>query len=117
MGETNITAVDGMTCGCARQAETLKQLGCDMKVQYEGDSQESRARYSHQYRECMDSRDTQYFIGQLRCDPNGNFDTAQCISQVSHEPSSHRREVKLFLDNRRRLQPHLRAGDVLLLLR
>ena len=75
-----------MTCGCARQAETLKQLGCDMEVQYEGDSQESRARYSRQYRECMDSRHTQYFIGQLRCDPNGNFDTAQCISQVSHEP-------------------------------
>ena len=80
--ETNITAVDSMTCGCARQAETLRQLGCDMAVEFEGEGKESMARYSKAYTECMANPDTQYLTGQLRCDPNGNFDTAQCISQV-----------------------------------
>ena len=86
--ETNMTAVDSMTCGCARQAETLKELGCDMAVKFEGESPEKLALYRYRYGECMSRTDNQYFTGQLRCQPNGNFDTAQCISQTTDEDFS-----------------------------
>ena len=83
--ETNMTAVDQMTCGCARQAETMRELGCAMKVKYEGDSPASQERYRRDLRECLAGQDTDFFFGQLRCNPNGNFDTAQCISQTTEE--------------------------------
>ena len=44
--ETNMTAVDRMTCGCARQAQTMRELGCAMKVKYDGNSPASQTRYS-----------------------------------------------------------------------
>merc|ERR1719361_2896811 len=49
----------------------MRELGCAMKVKYAGDSPAGQ--------------DTDFFFGQLRCDPNGNFDTAQCISQTTEE--------------------------------
>ena len=42
------------------------------------------SRFEEEYAECMNSETNDYFTaGQLRCDPNGNYDEAQCIQQVA----------------------------------
>ena len=51
-----------------------------MAVEYEGPGQE--ARYQTQLQRCLADQELQYFPGLLRCQPNGDYDPAQCIAQV-----------------------------------
>ena len=82
--ETNMTvAVGSMTCGCAREAAELKEMGCAMKIKYDGPASRHIEWYEQEYTDCINNKDKEsYFPGQLRCLPNGNYDTAQCIAQV-----------------------------------
>ena len=51
------------------------------------------SRFEEEYAECMNSETNDYFTaGQLRCNPNGNYDEAQCIQQVT---SANNDEFKL----------------------
>jgi len=85
--ELNMTvAKSSMTCGCAREAEDLKEIACNMQVKYDGPERDSIARYEEQYKDCMASKQ-EYFPGHLRCMPNGNYDTAQCIAQTTDVPN------------------------------
>jgi len=86
--ETNMTvAVNSMTCGCAREAEELKEIGCGMKVQYNGPASRNAEKFKKEYEDCMNSKES-YFPRHLRCSPNGNFDVAQCIEQTTDAPSN-----------------------------
>jgi len=86
--ELNMTvAVNSMTCGCAREAAELKEMGCGMKVKYDGPESRSMGRFEQEYTECMNSQES-YFPGQLRCMPNGNYDMAQCIAQTTDAPNN-----------------------------
>ena len=42
--ETNMTEVDMMTCSCARDSHTLKQMGCLMKTKFDGNNPASQER-------------------------------------------------------------------------
>eukprot|EP00092_Neocalanus_flemingeri_P031901 GFUD01034655.1.p1 GENE.GFUD01034655.1~~GFUD01034655.1.p1 ORF type:complete len:486 (+),score=98.25 GFUD01034655.1:65-1459(+) len=86
--ETNMTtAVDSMTCACAREADELKEIGCSMSVKYDGPASRSVERFDQDYTKCIASRES-YFPGHLRCLPNGNYDTAQCIEQTTDAPNN-----------------------------
>jgi len=90
--ETNLTEIEKMTCDCARDSYMLKEMGCNMKVKFDGDVSElSKQRFTKAYEECMNSEDEEYFTGgHLRCSSNGNYDEAQCIQQTydnSYHPS------------------------------
>jgi len=86
--ETNMTqAVDVMNCACAREAEDLKEMGCGMRVKYDGPSSRSVERFEAEYTECLNNRES-YFPGHLRCLPNGNYDVAQCIQQTTDAPNN-----------------------------
>ena len=81
--ETNMTSVDMMTCECARHDHLMKEMGCNMKVKYDGDSQVSKTRFKADYEQCMRNEANEYFTGgHLRCEPNGNYDEAQCVKQT-----------------------------------
>jgi len=84
--ETNMTAAENMTCACASQVWELKAHGCAMLVNYDGAGSDGsgtagRARFKQEYEDCL-KKPEQYFPKHLRCQPNGNFDTAQCIEQT-----------------------------------
>ena len=38
-------ALSSMTCGCAREAMELKEMGCGMKVKYDGPAPKNMERY------------------------------------------------------------------------
>jgi len=79
--ETNMTAAKDMTCACASQVWELRAQGCAMLVKYDGSGEASRKRFKEDYERCMADQE-KYFPSHLRCQPNGNFDTAQCIEQT-----------------------------------
>jgi len=80
--ETNMTAAKDMTCACASQVWELKAQGCAMQVNYDGSGEASRKRFKEAYEACLNDPEDKYFPNHLRCQPNGNFDTAQCIEQT-----------------------------------
>merc|ERR1719334_2241321 len=55
-----------------------------MKVPFEGDSSKSKERFEEEYAKCLEGPD-KYFPRHLRCQPNGNFDSAQCIEQTTFD--------------------------------
>jgi len=69
----------GMNCKCAREAELIREIGCNMQVDYYGNTNsETTAEFEEEYKHCTNLNE-HYFLDQLRCLPNGNFDTAQCV--------------------------------------
>merc|ERR1711915_114066 len=86
--ETNMTAaLSSMTCGCAREAMELKEMGCGMKVKYDGPAPKNMKRYKQEYEECLNTKES-YYPSMLRCLPNGNYDAAQCIEQTTDAPNN-----------------------------
>ena len=110
---TNMTSVDMdlMTCDCARDAHMMKEMGCAMEVKWDGDTESSRRRYKEAFTKCMEREDAGYFsaghlrsennttqqnnfltrTSNFRCQPNGNYDEAQCVQQTyddSYHPAS-----------------------------
>jgi len=79
--ETNMTAAKDMTCACASQVWELRAQGCAMLVNFDGSGEKSGARFKEDYEKCLHEEE-KYFPNHLRCQPNGNFDTAQCIEQT-----------------------------------
>ena len=43
--ETDMAKADEMDCKCSRESNDLKELGCGMRVQWNGDSSRSKERY------------------------------------------------------------------------
>merc|ERR1719447_819043 len=87
-----------MNCGCAREMEELQEIGCNMMVDYDGNTEGSEERFAQDYTECM-KNDQTYFQDHMRCMPNGNFDDAMCIAQVlEDEDDSEDEEVCFCLD-------------------
>jgi len=80
--ETNMTAAKDMSCACASQVWELKAQGCAMQVNYDGSGEASRKKFQEDYEACLNDPEEKYFPNHLRCQPNGNFDTAQCIEQT-----------------------------------
>ncbi|XP_023348408.1 uncharacterized protein LOC111717133, partial [Eurytemora carolleeae] len=72
---------EGVNCGCGREIEVIKTMGCSLQVDYDGDTELSKAKFGAEYTECIQNQ-PQYFKDHLRCLPNGNYDPAQCIHQV-----------------------------------
>jgi len=91
----NMEEVD---CECAREMEILKELGCSMETNYEGSSKSSTDKFTAQYEACM-NKPTSYFKDHLRCQPNGNYDKAQCVARRQEDEIGEDDEICFCLDS------------------